>query len=346
MSGLLLLPRMRVEAANAINSPITYGVPALTHFMGFAHRVQRLVRERAERPDWTVTGVGLVCHSVDVLAERFPGSGRFSLTGNPLTRQGQRPSFIEEGRCHLNVSVLLQTTGDPLWNSGAAGRIRELVLGRTRLAGGMITRLPTVVEVDDELPTLRRLMPGWALIERRDLMMRDPSGPGDRSDDSADAMSTMLDRLALHHQSHWVDAANPGGELDPTRPSESPEQPGPEASAETADAPDAISGNTPSGNPTKWPKGRRRQPGVIVPIAVGYQAISPVTPSNNARDRETPHRFGETVLTLGEFRMPTRFERPSELLWRYHHQRDLYVCRQQTPDDIEAARRSHQPSIG
>ena len=36
MSSLILLRRVRVENANAI-AGLTYGFPAITHFLGFSH---------------------------------------------------------------------------------------------------------------------------------------------------------------------------------------------------------------------------------------------------------------------------------------------------------------------
>jgi CRISPR-associated protein Csy2 len=40
MSSLILLRRVRVENANAI-AGLTYGFPAITHFLGFSHALSR-----------------------------------------------------------------------------------------------------------------------------------------------------------------------------------------------------------------------------------------------------------------------------------------------------------------
>lgn len=291
---LLLVHHLRVETANTISSPITYGLPAVTHFMGFSHRVQRLVRERTGVNDWTIHGVGIICHRIHVLAEYFGGGkNRFKLTGNPLTRQGNRPSFVEEGRCHLDVSLVLQC--DPVWDQTATQTIADLIFAKTRLAGGTIVYPPKVLSVPDEPRVLRRLIPGWVLMERRDLLAEDMAA-------GKPVMDALHDRLAVTF-----------------RPVHD-------------ESDDASSGRT------RW-EGRRMQNGVIVPVAVGYQAISPEIPSTNARDRETPHRFAESVVTLGEFVMPGRLQSPTDMLWRYHHDGDLYVCQQlpigdSSPDPI------------
>lgn len=44
MSSLILLRRIRVENANAI-AGLTYGFPAITHFLGFSHALSRKLKE-------------------------------------------------------------------------------------------------------------------------------------------------------------------------------------------------------------------------------------------------------------------------------------------------------------
>ena len=178
-------------------------------------------------------------------------------------------------------------------------RMQRLLMGRMRLAGGTIinTALPNVQTVANDRRTLGRLIPGWVLMERRDLMIQ-------AMDEGLDAIDALHRALAIHHQRQVqfdceAGAANLGTEPRVT-----------------------------------WSSGRH-QPGYIVPIATGYQALTPVLPSNNARDRDTPHRLAESVLTLGEFVLPLRLEKPSEMLWQYHHDGDLYVCRQQSLSPID-----------
>lgn len=77
-----------------------------------------------------------------------------------------------------------------------------------------------------------------------------------------------------------------------------------------------------------WKSGRR-SPGWFVPIATGFQALSPIGKPKNARDTSTSHRFAESVVTLGEFVMASRFHSLSDILWRYRHVNDLYLCEQE-----------------
>lgn len=299
MGSLILIDRIEVQNANSISSPLTIGVPSITAFMGFAHQIQRLVHQADTASDFKIDRVGVIVHDIDLQTRAYMGSRtRLKLTGNPLTQQGKRPSFIEEGRCHMTVSLLLDCTTDfaggqrPLLD-----QVQRLVIGRMRLAGGEIvnTHQPAVDIVADDRRTLCRLIPGWVLMERRDLML-------DAMSEGLDAIDAMHRALAIHHQ-------RPTASQDPD--SETP----------------IVASKS-----GKWPA-TRFQSGYVVPIATGYQALTPVTPSNNARDRETPHRLAESVLTLGEFVLPVRLDRPSDMLWQYQHHGDLYVCEQTQPND-------------
>ena len=73
-------------------------------------------------------------------------------------------------------------------------------------------------------------------------------------------------------------------------------------------------------------------PGWLVPSAVGFQGIAELGMAKNQRDADTPHRFAEAVLTLGEFIMPYRIESIDPLLWQYHVdlENNLYLCQNST----------------
>ena len=72
----------------------------------------------------------------------------------------------------------------------------------------------------------------------------------------------------------------------------------------------------------------KKEKGWIVPIAIGYQGISELGQLKNTRDATTPHRFAESVVTLGEFKMPYHFDTLEEMIWRYqpYEGNDLYLC--------------------
>jgi CRISPR-associated protein Csy2 len=74
---------------------------------------------------------------------------------------------------------------------------------------------------------------------------------------------------------------------------------------------------------------KRREPGWLVPVTVGFQGISDLGKAVNQRDVDTPHRFAESIVTLGEFVMPYRINNLDHMLWQYHvdQAQNLYICR-------------------
>jgi CRISPR-associated protein Csy2 len=75
-------------------------------------------------------------------------------------------------------------------------------------------------------------------------------------------------------------------------------------------------------------KSNRKTAGWLVPIAAGFQGISELGQAKNQRDTETPHRFAESVVTLGEFVMPYRINNLDDMLWQYRVdlEQNLYLC--------------------
>jgi len=81
-----------------------------------------------------------------------------------------------------------------------------------------------------------------------------------------------------------------------------------------------------------WRNSRGKGSGWIVPIPVGYRALSslyPVGTVMNARDNRTQFRFVESIYSLGEWVSPHRLCNPNSILWYglYEDSDGLYkVC--------------------
>lgn len=90
--ALLLLPRLRVQNANAISGPLTWGFPAVTAFTGFVHALQRTLNADM---DINLDGVAIVCHRHQTQTSQPAGKRPqvFHLTRNPVGKDAaQRPS--------------------------------------------------------------------------------------------------------------------------------------------------------------------------------------------------------------------------------------------------------------
>ena len=296
---LLLLPHLNVHNANALSSPFTIGFPAMTAFMGFVHALQRKLNASGY-PSLKFTGTGVISHQCDLQTYQGPGDFVHSIIGtaNPLDKDGNRSAFIEEARCHLDISLLIEyqadeSTEDVLLQPEIPEVISQHLM-RMKVAGGDLQhfKMPVLSVIDDsdeqaQKKLMRSLMPGFALIERRELMQQE-------MEQGRDALDAMLEYLTVHH----ICTQDEDGKAE-------------------------------------WKSQRKldsegNKPGWIVPIATGFQGISELGQAKNQRDPDTPHCFAESVVTLGEFRMAHRVMRLDEVLWHYHTESDknLYLCQQ------------------
>lgn len=317
--ALLLLPRLRVQNANAISGPLTWGFPAVTAFTGFVHALQRKLSEEMAI---ALDGVAIVCHQHQAQTS-FPAGKRtrvFHLTRNPVGRDGGTAAIVEEGRMHLEVSLLIGVGGDALYDGvldrqSIAQRVWELALGM-RLAGGsvlpptwalgkrsqpMLCEWPGTVEKETALSRklAQHLLPGFALIPRDDLLIQHTAALRER-DASLTSLDALLDLTRLN-----IDP--PGSANDDGQPNDA------------------------------WHV--RRHSGWLVPIPVGYRSLSAHAPGSvrNARDREVPFHFVESLYGLGEWRSPLRFGDIRQLLWYHQAEPDAGLFRCNTPFlDLEA----------
>lgn len=302
--NLILLPHIKVQNANALSSPFTIGFPAMTAWLGAVHALQRKLNMQDTPVEFSA--VGVVVHHFNL--QTYKGRGDFvnSIigTGNPLEPKSEkdkpkgnavRPSFIEEARCHLEVSLVIEYSGIEAQDEPRMlAQVHQFLLGNMKLAGGDILNCETPDIVRDFDLTKRKLMPGYALVERRDLM-REAMTQGQ------DVIDAMLDYLAIHHT----------------------------CTKEENDGEERVLWQ--SQRKTTGPEGQR---GWIVPIATGFHGISELGNVLNQRDPDTPHRFAESVVTLGEFKMTYRLNSPEDFLWRYQvePEKNLYLCIQQTQE--------------
>lgn len=311
--ALLLLPRLRVQNANAISGPLTWGFPAVTAFTGFVHALQRRL---SQDMDIALDGVAIVCHHHQTQTSQPAGKRTqvFHLTRNPVGKDGSTAAIVEEGRMHLEISLLIGVCGNALYDGmldtqTIAQRAWDTALGM-RLAGGSLLpptwkqgeRSQASLEIWDSQVSrkmARRLLPGFALIPRDDLLMRHTAALQEQ-----DARLTSLDAL-----------------LDLCRLN--------------VDPPGSADEN---GEPRETWQVRQRA-GWLVPIPLGYRSLSAHAPGSvrNARDREVPFHFVESLYGLGEWRSPLRFDDIRQLLWYHQAEPDAGLFRCNTPFlDLEA----------
>ena len=294
---------------NAI-SGLVYGFPSVTHFLGYVHALS-LAMGKAINPGIKLGGCGIVCHNYQIHAHRRGGWGEFgfSLTRNPLTKDGKTPSFNEEGKAHMEVSLVIEcdfTCDDFDFNTGILAEDKNLfcelvhrLASSKRLAGGIITGMAPIRfhEIDQEEAVAQRnirrllfkLLPGFVLRDRCDVLKKHLS-----ENPELTPFDAMLDFYAFKSR-----AVLPAGD-EATKISK-----------------------------VKWEQVPKPSGGWIVPIQLGYKAISPLYESGNVacvRDPNVPFRFVEPMYGLGEWLGIHRIHDVNSIIWRYSSENDLYMC--------------------
>ncbi len=305
MDALLILRNIRVENANAI-AGLTWGFPAISNFLGFVHAISRKIPADLELK---LEGCGVICHNRQIQSYQPRGRGDhvFALTRNPLTREEKSPAFNEEGRMHMTVSLLIPVTGmldDRCESKDLKQLIEQLALSQ-RLAGGTIISIGAVEMLEPpedyeglqlfERKQLRKLLPGFALVQRSDLLA-EHTRQRIEHDPNAEQLDAWLNFSAIKFQ-----AERPDGAVD--------EQ-----------------------TQAKWRYVPKPGGGWLVPMATGYRGISDLyEPGQVARSRDstTPFRFVESVYSVGEWLSPHRVTNLNHLIWRYYAEPKTgwYLCR-------------------
>ena len=186
VKNLLVLPRLRVQNANAISSPMTWGFPAMSAFVGLMHALERKLY--AAGINVSLGNVGVICHDFEAQATEGGYIRGFHLTRNPVDKTGGTAAIVEEGRIHLDITLIftIDSAAAESEHDEIAKQISEIVAGM-RIAGGSVIpnravpshkQRPQWVALDDDEEKRqkqferlkRRWLPGFALTLRDDYL--------------------------------------------------------------------------------------------------------------------------------------------------------------------------------
>lgn len=314
MKSLLILKRMQVQSANAI-AGLTWGFPGITSFLGFTHALSRYLEGLQ---GVKLGGCAVVCHSHQVQAYQPAAYSEyvFALTRNPLTKEGKTAPFNEEGRMHMEVSLVIECEfiTDDL-DFGVASESENIAqfehklarkIPTMRLAGGTIQAIQSIelrgLNEDPEERSrefrkdMLRLLPGFMLVDRTSLLSEHLSTLQQQQPE-ANLLDAWLDFSALKYRAH------------------------PQLSeGETADETTLA----------EWRYVAKPGEGWLVPITTGFKAISPLYQPGevaNARDASVPFRFVESAYGVGQWISPHRVRDLNSIFWRYHQNGDGYLCK-------------------
>lgn len=313
-NALLVIPRIRIQNANAISAPLTWGFPSMTAFLGFMGALERKMVQGDPEFRLAFNSIGIVSHKFDPqVGNTNFFTRKFSLTRNPVKANGETDSIVEEGRAHLELSLIFGVDApSETLVSEEERRKMALRISRTieemRIAGGSVipgsSRTPRL-EVMEENSEKRRsafrklrrgLLPGFTLISREDLLQ---NRLNELKEEKAEV--TLLDAwldLSRNNVRAVTQDEGKDGELNEV---------------------------------VTWISSRKERRSWIVPIPIGYGSLTGIHPAGSVvstRDKTTLVRFVESAYSIGEWIGPHHLSDVSELLWwgHYDEAHGLYHC--------------------
>jgi CRISPR-associated protein Csy2 len=307
--GYLLFEKVIIDGANTISSPLTYGFPAITGFLGSFHAMSRKMADDEQLSNVSLGGVLLACHDCQPQMYR-PNSYNnytFNQTRNPIKKDGKTASIIEEGKCHLVMSFVVEVLADTkLTTEQQESAIQKTSqwIQQQRMASGSVRGLARCEPVQffdssDISAVIPQLLPAFVLMDAQNEFSQIIN---DMQKDNPDVMplDALIDVCALHH----IPEIQKNGE-------------------------------------TKWSTTSRKSGhGWLVPMPIGYQGISDCYEAGvmqNVRNPEYPSQYVEAIYSLGKWVYPQRLNRIggehdiANAFWRYNHDANdsLYLVTQQ-----------------
>lgn len=307
--GYLLFKKVIIDGANTISSPLTYGFPAITGFLGSFHAMSRKMAEDEQLSSIALGGVLLACHDCQPQMYRpnTYNNYTFNQTRNPIKKDGKTASIIEEGKCHLTMSFVVEVLADTkLTTEQQASAIQKTKqwIQQQRMAGGSVRGLARFEPVQffdssNISAVIPQLLPAFVLMNAQNEFAQIIN---DVQKDNPDAtpLDALIDVCTLHH----IPESQKNGEI-------------------------------------KWSATSRKSGhGWLVPMPIGYQGISEVFDAGvmqNVRNPEYPSQYVEAIYSLGKWVYPQRLNRIggehdiANAFWRYRYDVDdsLYLVTQQ-----------------
>ncbi len=300
----ILIKNIKVQKANALSSPYTIGFPAITSWLGAVHALQRYVKTSHENlSEVKFKAVGITCHKfhLNIFKENYDNN--IILSKNPpATRKdekfvknekSQNKAFIPLATCDLDCSLLIEHN---IQNNNwpfLREAVNKSLHAKIKIAGGDILSFEKVNE--DEM---------FLIDEHDESELRKLTRKLMPSYLIKERRDLMIDSMKENNSVDAIDAL-----LDHLKVTHSSEK--------------DNEGNI------YWEQ-NRKELGWIVPIATGFQGITEIKKVKGQRDFNVPHRFAESIVTLGEFIMPYRIQHLDEMLWHYcvNPDSNLYICQQ------------------
>ena len=301
------------------------------------------------------------------------------LHGIEAVKKSETPPVIEEGKMNMTVSLLIGCDGN-IGNRADEFRqwLKKACLLQ-RLAGGTILDLDianinfhTPENARDVVPITRRLLPGFVLQDRsqyleehyKELVKKntdaelldawlDFSMLKQKARPKSDLISKHLQKLTKNEPDNRKGAQlmdiwqqHIGSHYDERRVPEELKIYFEQLEDNKANKKLLMQWKNycAPGEKTDadWEYVPKPKPGYLVPIMIGYKAISHVYKNaevGNTRDNETDVCFVESVHSIGEWQSVHHIKTPEQLqrcLWCYYYEENWYLCKQMVDSQTDA----------
>lgn len=305
MKSYLLICHMLVHNANAMSSTLTIGVPAVTAWMGAVHALERKIRQQEIWNHIRFPGAGISFHhcSLQVFKSSIDSVYLIRGTANPSEPKNEGKAQNNKISSDMRKLKPLSFIEEP----------------RIHLDISFLLEVEGLDGDNDEefLDCVRQLLPSMKMaggdileIGKFRLCYADEDHPREEKKILASLMPgfVLIERADLIRQMTEKGADSLQALLDYLKVTR------------TARRDD-------KGDITGWEYSRKGN-GWLVPISVGFKGISKLGNVENQRDPSVLHQFVENAVTLGEFRMPYRFDHVDDILWHYEYdsKNSLYLC--------------------
>ncbi len=308
VKGYLMFKKVIIEGANSISSPMTYGFPAITGFLGSFHAMSRKMTEDAQLTGVSLGGVLIACYDCQpqIYRQNTYSNYTFNQTRNPIKKNGETASIIEEGKCRLVMSFVVEILADDGLMPEQQNRLIKQTtqwIQQQRMAGGSVQGLARFDAVqyfnpNDISMLIPQLLPAFVLMDASDDFAQIIETVRQDTPE-ATALDALIDVCALHH----------------------------------------IPETQKNGDTTWSTMSRKSGHGWVVPMPIGYQGISDTYEAGvmqNVRNPEYASQYVEAIYSLGKWVYPQRLNDMDgknaivNAFWRYHYDAEdsLYLVTQ------------------
>ncbi|MCQ8130303.1 type I-F CRISPR-associated protein Csy2 [Methylomonas rivi] len=369
MSHYILINRVQVQSANAI-AGFTWGFPAITHFLGFTHNLTRKLLNRNGFNGINLNGCAVISHNQQIHTYK-PYDYQFTQSRNPPYLKSHdktaTPPVIEEGKMNMVVSLLIGYEGNLGNRQDEFIKWLKNACMLQRLAGGTILDINDIeVFSTDDLRTIKRkLLPGFVLMDRSNYLESHYQALLNENS-NAELLDAWMDFITIKQRArpksdlitnHLAALVKNEPENEYCARLSSCWDLHQEHAYDETKEPDALLKNyfdqlesnknnrklldqwqsyckPTEATESDWEYITKPEAGYLVPLMVGYKAISEVYQNSvveNTRDHETPVCFVESVHSVGEWLGIHRLRTVDDLnnsLWFYHYENNWYLCKQ------------------